>query len=86
MDDIDPLVDYREMARLSGLTAGTLRGYKQHGLMPVPDDLSQPARPRWKLSTFKGWMANRPGRGARTDLRRKGERAIDQADRLSRGQ
>jgi len=27
------------------------------------------ARPYWLLSTAKEWAANRPGRGARTDLR-----------------
>jgi hypothetical protein len=71
MSDVDPLIDYREMARLSGLTAGTLRVYRRQGYLPEPDDVSQPARPRWKLSTFLRWMATRPGRGTRTDLIRK---------------
>ena len=29
------------------------------------------ARPYWLLNTAREWVANRPGRGARTDLPRK---------------
>lgn len=65
----DPLIGYREMAERAGVTASTLRRYRSQGRMPPPDDDSVPDRPRWRLSTFEAWMRDRPGRGARTDLR-----------------
>ncbi|WP_083473018.1 AlpA family transcriptional regulator [Frankia sp. R43] len=68
MAEEDPLIGYREMAERAGIKPGTLRNYRNKGLLPEPDDLSVPDRPRWKTSTFEAWMASRPGRGARTDL------------------
>ncbi|WP_035740268.1 helix-turn-helix transcriptional regulator [Parafrankia elaeagni] len=69
MSDEDPLIGYREMAERAGIKPGTLRSYRNKGLLPEPDDLSVPDRPRWKTSTVEAWLLGRPGRGTRTDLK-----------------
>lgn len=71
MPDDDPLIGYREMADLAGVTPATLRHYKAEGRLPPPDDDSGPSRPRWRLSTYRAWMASRPGPGTRTDRKKK---------------
>ncbi len=38
---------------------------------PHPDDLTFPDRPRWRRATIVDWLDNRPGKGARTDLKSK---------------
>ncbi|MEX5633020.1 hypothetical protein [Parafrankia sp. FMc2] len=74
----DRMVDYAGFSRLTGLRTGTLRHYgtKSKGrpaerrLIPEPDDHAREpdgsaieARPRWKVSTVRAWMASRPGTG-----------------------
>lgn len=69
--DSDPLLDYTQMAKLAGVAPTTLRSYRRrikYNPLPPPDDSTVPDRPRWRLSTFLGWMDRRPGPGARTDL------------------
>ncbi|MEU3704712.1 MarR family transcriptional regulator [Streptomyces anulatus] len=63
------LWDYKKIAEETGLSVITLRGYKKSGHMPAPDEQPTPDRPRWYPETITTWMANRPGRGARTDLK-----------------
>ncbi|PZT71518.1 helix-turn-helix transcriptional regulator [Streptomyces sp. AC1-42T] len=63
------LWDYKRIAEETGLSVGTLRRYKKTGHMPAPDELPAPDRPRWYPTTITEWMASRPGRGTRTDLR-----------------
>ncbi len=59
-DDDDPLLTVAEMARRAGVTPGTLYSYRGKGMLPEPDDLYWPDRPRWRTSTFNEWMASRP--------------------------
>lgn len=68
-DKEDRLIGYADIAELAGVKPSTVRGYRAQGRLPEPDDLSVPDRPRWRLSTITAWIASRPGRGARTDLR-----------------
>jgi hypothetical protein len=58
------LVGYAGIAAITGLTPATLRRYRAIGLLPAPDALAAPDRPRWTRATIERWMANRPGRGA----------------------
>jgi predicted DNA-binding transcriptional regulator AlpA len=64
MTDDDPLLDYAGIATLTGLTRATLRRYRSIGLLPPPDELPVPDRPRWRTSTITAWAKARPGRGA----------------------
>lgn len=59
----DRLLSYTEVAELTGLAPVTLRKYRQLGYLPEPDELPVPDRPRWRASTIRAWMKNRPGRG-----------------------
>lgn len=77
-DPPDELLDYAgivEAAAARGvtLTRSSLRAYRASNRMPPPDELPAPDRPRWRLSTITTWLDNRPGRGARTDLRAKSD-------------
>lgn len=72
VSDDDPLLDYagiRDLTTQLGtpLTRPSLRAYRATGRMPDPDDLSVSDRPRWRRSTITTWLANRPGRGYRSD-------------------
>jgi predicted DNA-binding transcriptional regulator AlpA len=60
----DKLLDYAGVAKRTGLAPSTLRRYRSIGLLPEPDELPVPDRPRWRESTIDEWMQNRPGRGA----------------------
>lgn len=73
MEPTDALLDYAGVAALTGLTPSTLRRYRSIGLLPEPDELPVPDRPRWRAETIRRWQAERPGRGApgRTRARRK---------------
>lgn len=61
------------LARRAGITKATAAGYKRDGYLPTPDvtilEGSREVR-GWSEETIDRWLANRPGRGARTDLRR----------------
>jgi len=67
MSDGDELLDYAGVAEETGLAPSTLRRYRMIGLLPDPDALPAPDRPRWKRSTIRYWKAHRPGRGNRRD-------------------
>jgi len=54
-----------EFAERVGLAVGTLSRYN----LPDPDALVGRTR-GWLPETIDTWQANRPGRGARTDLAR----------------
>ncbi len=60
LNDDDPLLTIAEMARRAGVTPGTLYSYRRKGMLPEPDDLYWPDRPRWRTSTFDKWMKSRP--------------------------
>lgn len=70
MRDTDPLLDYRDIAEMTGLSQSTLRTYRTQGRLPEPDELPAADRPRWRKSTVERWLTTRPGQGVRSDLRR----------------
>ena len=51
------------------LAAETIRSYASKGRMPVPDARIG-GNAGWLPETIDRWVATRPGRGARTDLRK----------------
>ena len=60
-------------AARAGLAVATIRSYMRKGLTPTADVIiTTPAGPLrgWAPETIDAWMASRPGRGARTDLRK----------------
>lgn len=62
-----------DFAARAGLAVATIRSYMRKGLIPPADVvISTPASPLrgWAPETIDAWMASRPGRGARTDLRK----------------
>lgn len=67
-----------DFAARVGISAGTLNGYRAKGLTPEPDvmiGLGDRAVRGWTVETIDEWMAARPGRGARTDLKRRDREA-----------
>lgn len=56
-----------EVAARFGLAPKTVRNYTTEGRMPEPDVRIGPVA-GWTAATVDEWWANRPGRGARTDL------------------
>lgn len=59
------------LAAAAGISVGTARSYSHQGRLPAPDAVigNGPSAVRgWTPATVQEWMANRPGRGARTDL------------------
>lgn len=58
-----------DIARLLGVSAGTIRAYIAQGRLPPPDATIGTVR-GWTRRTIDDWQRNRPGRGARTDLAR----------------
>ncbi|MDD7384776.1 MAG: transcriptional regulator [Actinomycetaceae bacterium] len=63
----------KEFAERIGIGSGTVRSYLHKGLLPEPDALvgiGRRAVRGWLPETIDAWQANRPGRGARTDLHR----------------
>lgn len=65
----------RGVAERIGVTNNTISGYLQQGRLPKPDaligspDSDRPIR-GWLPETIDEWNKNRPGRGARTDLKK----------------
>ena len=62
-----------DFAARAGLAVATIRSYMRKGLIPPADVvISTPAGPLrgWAPETIDAGMASRPGRGARTDLRK----------------
>lgn len=61
------------LAERAGIKIATARRYLEDGRLPQPDALivNESTRVRgWLPETVDRWMASRPGRGARTDLRK----------------
>ncbi|MGV9196727.1 transcriptional regulator [Arcanobacterium canis] len=62
-----------DLAKRVGITLGTASSYSAKGLLPTPDAYTGTG-PRavrgWLPETIDAWQNNRPGRGARTDLKR----------------
>ena len=59
-----------DIARILGVSAGTVRAYIAQGRLPPPDAAIGTVR-GWTRRTIDDWQRNRPGRGARTDLARR---------------
>lgn len=63
-----------DFAARVGLALGTMASYGAKGLLPEPDvlvGLGDRAVRGWTVETIDEWMEHRPGRGARTDLKRR---------------
>ena len=64
----------RGVATYTGLSENTLKAYSQRGYMPAPDveigTGEKVTANGWSTDTIDHWLANRPGRGARTDLKK----------------
>lgn len=64
----------RGVAAYTGLSENTLKAYFQRGYMPAPDveigTGEKVTANGWSTDTIDHWLANRPGRGARTDLKK----------------
>ncbi|SPT53500.1 Uncharacterised protein [Actinomyces bovis] len=61
------------LAERAGISRNTASSYAAGGYLPPPDALIiEGAREvrGWLPSTVDQWLASRPGRGARTDLRK----------------
>jgi hypothetical protein len=72
----DDQLTARQVAAMAGIEPGTLRKYVTLGLAPAPDG-QLGTQNWWHRSTVEHWLRNRPGRGARTDL--KGKPSMAQA-------
>ena len=62
-----------DLAKAAGITFNTVKSYKAKGLLPEPDaliGLGDRAIRAWLPETVEEWIKNRPGRGARTDLKK----------------
>ncbi|MDE1643208.1 MULTISPECIES: helix-turn-helix transcriptional regulator [Actinotignum] len=57
-----------EAAQRLGIQRTTFTSYVQKGLTPPPDAITGTIQ-GWLPETIDDWNANRPGRGARTDLK-----------------
>jgi predicted DNA-binding transcriptional regulator AlpA len=55
-----------DVAAVAGVKPKTIGAYMARGQMPPPDGRLG-RTPWWRPDTIKHWLANRPGRGARTD-------------------
>ena len=56
-----------QVAEYLGLSIRTVEAYRADGRMPEPTMVGR--TPTWTREQIDQWQANRPGRGARTDLR-----------------
>ncbi|MGC0364831.1 putative site-specific integrase-resolvase [Rhodococcus sp. 27YEA15] len=56
-----------EIAERLGVALGTIKSYDKLGYLPEPD-VKVGRNFGWAPETIDEWNANRPGRGARTDL------------------
>lgn len=61
---------YAEVAEVAKVAIPTLRRYKKFGHMPAPD-VTVGNSPGWYPQTIKDWVASRPGKGFRSDLKDK---------------
>lgn len=73
----DEIKGNEQAARYVGVSVNTWRPYVARGQAPAPDRREIQgghAIPVWKRSTLDHFKANRPGPGARTDLKAKKKR------------
>lgn len=62
-----------DLARIAGITVGTAKQYGKEGRLPEPDayiGLGERGVRGWTQATVDEWLRSRPGRGARTDLKK----------------
>ena len=62
-----------DFAARAGLATETIRSYMRKGLTPPADVIITTPSGQlrgWSTDTIDAWLASRPGRGARTDLRK----------------
>ncbi len=64
----DEKLTVAQVAERAGIKPVTWRGYVHGGQAPAKDGEHDRRTPWWYASTIDRWIANRPGRGARTDL------------------
>lgn len=55
-----------DIAKKLGVSQGTMGRYK----LPEPDVVIGQRYKGWRAGTIETWIASRPGRGARTDLKK----------------
>lgn len=63
----------KALAERAGISPGTASAYLARGYLPEPDALTEEGSRQargWLPETVDEWIASRPGRGARTDLRK----------------
>ncbi|MFC8182377.1 helix-turn-helix transcriptional regulator [Rhodococcus sp. NPDC057297] len=58
-----------EIAERLGVSLDAIKGYQKQGYLPEPDALVG-RNQGWLETTIEHWHANRPGAGARTDLKK----------------
>ncbi len=67
----DQRLGARAAAEYLGISPGTWRSYVARGQAPKPDGIDEGfGRAYWLTSKLKEWQDNRPGPGARTDLKK----------------
>lgn len=65
----DEWMTTEEAAASVGIKADTLRHYARSGHAPQPERFGRMMM--WNRKVMQEWQANRPGRGVRTDLKKK---------------
>ena len=64
---VSDVLTVAQVAEYLGLSIRTVETYRADGRMPEPTMVGR--TPTWTREQIDQWQANRPGRGARTDLR-----------------
>lgn len=72
--DLGEALTTSQAAALAGIRPDTLRHYATKGLAPAPRRFGGSLV--WQESEIRRWLADRPGRGARTDLRRSNDTGV----------
>lgn len=73
MSEVSRFLGLSAVAERAGLEKNMVSNYLMRGYLPEPDAvIVEGAREvrGWLPETVDVWLANRPGRGARTDLRK----------------
>ena len=64
---VSDVLTVAQVAEYLGLSIRTVETYRADGRMPEPTMVGR--TPTWTREQIDQWQANRPGQGARTDLR-----------------
>ncbi len=64
---VDTGLTVAQVAEYLGLSVRTVQTYRTDGRMPPATMIGR--TPTWTRAQIDQWQSNRPGRGARTDLR-----------------